>query len=202
MKALAAALKKAREQEAMTVRELARRASVSHTQVGRIEAGEVGRPSRHVLVALARAMDRNPVPLLILAGHLAGEEARVALEPMFRRGAELPEEWHGVARSLDFEQASQLVRTPGASNRELRKVAEEVFSIAETDETLWDDSYNLVLAQGGAAAEVRELMGILRYIGSARRKDLLMYGRLLRQISDLEYAAEAEVLASEARGSA
>lgn len=46
-----------------------------------------------MLVTLARALDRNPLPLLILAGHISGDEARIALEPMLRDGAELPEEW-------------------------------------------------------------------------------------------------------------
>jgi len=72
----------------LSVRELARRAGVSAAQVSRIEGGQVNRPSREILVALARALNRNPLPLVILAGHLDAREARDALAPLFREGAE------------------------------------------------------------------------------------------------------------------
>lgn len=77
----------------LSIRELARRAGVSAAQISRIESGQVLRPSREILVALGKALDRNPLPLLILANYLTASEARDALRPLFRDGAELPEEW-------------------------------------------------------------------------------------------------------------
>ena len=66
-----------------------------------------------------------------------------------------------------------------------------MFSVAETDETVWDDSYALALGRGTDAAQLLELMGIWRYIGE-RRGQFLEYGRSLRRLADLEYLAEAE----------
>ena len=48
---------------------------VSAAQISRIEAGEVDKPSVETLVALPRELDFKPVPLMILAGHIAGDEA-------------------------------------------------------------------------------------------------------------------------------
>lgn len=175
----------------LSVRELARRAGVSAAQVSRIESGKVKRPSREILVALARALNRNPLPLVILAGHLDATEARSALAPLFREGAELPEEWGAWAR-YDLETVRRLLTEPVTPPLEyLQAIAADVFRVEETDETLWDDSHTLAMARGTDAAELSELMGIWRYIGD-RRHQLLEYGRALRQLADLEFRAAAE----------
>ncbi len=72
-------------------------------------------------------------------------------------------------------------------------IAADVFRVAETDETLWDESYALALARGSDAAELRELMAVWRYIGP-RRTELLEYGRSLRQLADLEYRVAADAI--------
>lgn len=133
---LGAAIRHTREQSpGLTIRELGRLTGISHTQLGRIEANEIATPSRGTLVALARGLDRNPVPLLILAGHTTGDDARMALEPMFRDGAELPDEW-GDWASFSLDEARALVRNPDADEDHLRRLAADVFAVAETDETL------------------------------------------------------------------
>jgi transcriptional regulator with XRE-family HTH domain len=175
----------------LSVRELARRADVSAAQVSRIESGRVRKPSREIIVALARALNRNPLPLIILAGHLDVEEARSALAPLFRHGAELPELWGDWAR-YDLETIRRLLTEPDRPSIEwLRAIAADVFRVEESDETLWDDSHALAMARGEDATELRELMNIWRYIGGHRHQ-LLEYGRALRQLADLEFSAAAE----------
>jgi transcriptional regulator with XRE-family HTH domain len=174
----------------MSIRELARRTDVSAAQISRIEAGHVLKPSREILVALGRALNRNPLPLLVLAGHLDGAEARTALRPYFRDGAELPKEW-GDWASLPLDEVRHRLQDPEAAEDDIRQIAADMVSVAETDETLWDDSYALALGRGTDAAQLLELMGIWRYIGE-RRAQFLEYGRSLRRLADLEYLAEAE----------
>src|SRR4051794_20092543 len=82
-------LKQSRESHSWPVRELSRRADVSHTQIGRIESGAITAPSRETLIALCRALQRNPRPLMVLAHHLDTDAARNELAPMFREHAEL-----------------------------------------------------------------------------------------------------------------
>ena len=182
----------------MSARELARTAGISHTQVSRLEAGQVAKPSREVLVGISRALDRYPQPLLILAGHTAGSEAQEALRPLFREGAELPRVWpDGATFALD--RAKSLVRDPDASDDDLRRLASDVFGIWEADEMYWDDSYVLALGRGGDAKQLGEVMTIWRYIGTDLRSRWLDYGRQLRRIADLDYLAyeEAERRADE-----
>jgi len=187
---LGAAIRHAREQTpGMTIRELGRLTGISHTQLSRIEANEVTTPSREMLVTLSRALDRNPLPLLILAGHISGDEARIALEPMLRDGAELPEEW-GEWASFSLGEARTLLRNPRASETDLRQLAADVFAVAETDETLWDESHTLLLAHG--ERDLLQLVGIWRFVRGQRRRQLLDYARALRQLEDLEWLAEAD----------
>jgi transcriptional regulator with XRE-family HTH domain len=184
----------------LSVRQLAKRAGVSAAQVSRIENGQVARPSHEILVALSRALNRNPLPLLILVGHVDAEQARAALAPLFREGAELPEEWGEWAR-FDIETVRALLSSAGMSDEDLRAIAADVFRVAETDETLWDDSYELAMARGESAGELRELMSIWRYI-PGHRHELLEYGRALRRLADLEYLAESHTDALTSRGHA
>jgi transcriptional regulator with XRE-family HTH domain len=180
----------------LSLRELARRSGVSVAQVSRIEAGQVHKPSREILVALARALDRNPIPLLILAGHLNLEEARQALQLLFREGAELPGEW-GDWATFALDDTRRLLNSPDTPTDQIDAIAADVFFVAETEESLWNELDALALARGSDATELRELMGIWRFIG-AHRSDLLEYGRSLRRLADLEFQAEAATFKAEA----
>jgi transcriptional regulator with XRE-family HTH domain len=174
----------------MSIRRLARRAGVSAAQISRIEGGHVLKPSREILVALGQALNRNPLPLLVLAGHLQGADAQAALRPYFRDGGELPEVWGDWAGS-PLDVARHRLQDPEATDDEIHQIAADMFSVQETDETLWDDSYALALGRGTDAAQLLELMGIWRYIGE-RRAEFLEYGRSLRRLADLEYLADAK----------
>src|SRR4051812_44536022 len=65
------------------VRELARASGVAAPQISRLEKGEVRKPAADTLVALARALGVSPMPLLILAGYVEGEDARHQLRAFF-----------------------------------------------------------------------------------------------------------------------
>jgi transcriptional regulator with XRE-family HTH domain len=187
---LAQALISARETDGLTVRELARRADISHTQVSRIESGQVATPSRDVLVRLAKALERNPGPFLVLAGHFREGRARLVLAPMFRAGAELPEEWPDDAQ-VPLAEAIATVSDPRSTQAALMRVAAAVIAVPETDETLWDPSHVLYQTTGESEDEL-ELLGIWRYVRDRRRSDFLNYGRALRELEDLDYLVERD----------
>ena len=189
---LGSTLRSVREAHDLNVRELARRAEVSHTQISRIETGAVASPSREVVVRLAQALDRNPAPLLILAGHFRDDRARLVLGPMFRPGAELPEAWLENA-ALPLADAVALVRDPRSTQADLMRVAAGVFEVAESDETLWDPSHSQYLTAGDDDDEL-ELLGIWRYVRGERRSDFLRYGRALRDLEDLDYLASRDTM--------
>lgn len=68
------------------------------------------------------------------------------------------------------------------SYRDVKAIAAEVFRVQESDETLWDDSYELAAASGVHAEQLRELMDIWRYVGSD--------GRCLSSRADGSYRSE------------
>lgn len=184
-----AAIKQAREEADLGVRELARQAGISHTQISRVESGEVAKPSRDVLVSTAKALDRNPIPLLIMAGHYDLEEAKSALRPMFREEAELPQVWVDWPTST-VDEVNELIRSPEATLDEVRHIAAEVFSVAESDETLWDDSYQLATARGENARQLQDFMAIWRFLTPDLRTRWLETGQKLRELADIEYGIE------------
>lgn len=99
----------------------------------------------------------NPLPLLVLAGHIDADEARAALAPLFRPGAELPDEWGGWVR-FDIEKVRGLLSGTSIGEDDLRAIAADVFHVQEADETLWAAviaipiAGNSIEGQEGAAA--------------------------------------------------
>lgn len=197
MTALGDALKAARESTydaandtKMTRRELGRRAEVSHTQISRIESGAVLKPAPEILHALARALERNPRPLLILAGHITGADAQAELAPMFRPGAELLQEWGDWAR-FSVDEVRGVLSDPSASGEDLLTIAADVFAAGESTETLWfpeDDT----IVRGEGQADLRSLISGWRNLGEGRRGQLLSYARALGRLEDLEFMAQLD----------
>jgi transcriptional regulator with XRE-family HTH domain len=185
----------------ISIRELARRADVSAAQISRIESGEVLKPSREILVALARALNRNPLPLLILAGHVAGEDARRSLLRLFRDGAELPAEW-GDWATFPFDELRERLSQAQTPDDDIRLIAADVFSVAETAETLWTEADQLAAARGEEGSVLRDVIGILRAVHGERREHWLAIGRALERLEDLEYLGESRRLDADASGGA
>lgn len=179
----------------ISIRQLAKRAQVSAAQISRIENGEVLKPSREILVSLARALNRNPLPLLILAGHVAGEDARRSLLRLFREGAELPEVWEDWPR-LTLDEIRQRLSQAQTAQEDIRLIAADVFSVAETAETLWNEADHLAAARGAEGIVLREVIGILRAVHGERREHWLAIGHALERLVDLEYLEEVRRLDS------
>jgi len=195
--AVAAAVKSAREKADLSVRELAKRADISHSQISRLESGEVAKPSREVLVSLGKGLNRNPIPLLILGGHYSVEEATNALKPMFRDEAELPQEW-GDWATWPVDTINRLLRDPAVSLEAVKQVAAEVFSVEEADVTLWDPTYRLAADRGEGEGQLQEFMGIWRFLDPELRSRWLDFGMRLRNIADFQFRVEMDELDSRA----
>lgn len=192
-RSVARAVKDAREKAGLSVRELAKRSDISHTQISRLESGEVAKPSREVLVSVSKGLDRNPSPLLILAGHYNVVEATSSLKPMFREDAELPQVWGGWA-TWSVAEINEFLRDPKVSLKTVKQVAADVFTVEETDETLWDPTYRLAADRVDDEGQLAEFMGIWRYLDPNLRSRWLDYGRSLRNIADYQYRVEMEEL--------
>ncbi len=70
-----------------SLRAVARRSNISAGQISRIESGAVRQPAVETLTALAPAVNRHPAVLMILAGHLTGDSARVELKRLLVHSA-------------------------------------------------------------------------------------------------------------------
>jgi hypothetical protein len=130
--------------------------------------------------------------LLILAGHLDSEEAAKALKSLFRPGAELPQEW-GDWASLSLSEVTEILSATAPDSGLVARIALDVFSVEETDETLWDDSYSLAASRGQDARQMQELMAIWRYLPSGDRARWIAIGKKMRDLADVEFEIENEL---------
>ena len=178
-------IKRARTSYGLGLRELSRRSGVSPAQISRIESGEVGQPSVDTLVSIARGLDRNPAPLLIVSGHIPSGEGRQILSEMFRPNrngdynpetdSELVAELLDRGQKTEVEQARALLKDDTASERDLQKLAAEVFSIPETAETLWRESFVEALAHKAGDDQLVRLVQVWEALPSERRAKVLDY---------------------------
>src|SRR4051812_25571448 len=166
MSLLGEVLRDVREAYGWTGRELGRKSGLSHTQVARIESGAIASPAPDTLVSLARALELNPRPLMILAGHLSGDEARTELRPMFRGHAELLEEW-GEWAHFTVAEARAITSDADASDADLQLLAADVLRAGESEENLFYPEDAAVLA-GGGDEKLRGLLSTWRYLDDAR----------------------------------
>jgi transcriptional regulator with XRE-family HTH domain len=173
----------------LSARELARRAGISAAQISRIESGQTLKPSREILVSLARALNRNPLPLLVLAGHLTDAEAQRELGAFFREGAEAPQEW-GEWTRMPLDEARRALTTAEPDPARIQAIAADLFLIQETAETLWDDVYATMMARGEHAAQLRELMSNWRELDQSDRDLVRALVGALRRRHDLELEVE------------
>jgi transcriptional regulator with XRE-family HTH domain len=192
---LGRAIRRAREGLGISIRELGRRAGVSAAQLSRIEAGQVEQPSIDTLVAVARALDRNPKPLLIASGHIGREEALATLRPMFREhrsgvydpdvDSELVDEWaHGWEERL--EKARALLAQDEPREQALRELAADVFFTYETEETMWWESFLAPLLAEHGGEELREHVRLFLALPHERRAKVSEYLHEQVRLSDLD----------------
>lgn len=188
-------IRRGREGFGISIRELGRRAGVSAAQLSRIEAGQVEQPSIDTLVAVARALNRNPKPLLIVSGHIGREEALATLRPMFREhrsgvydpevDSELVDEWaHGWGTRL--EEARALLAQDEPDEQALRALAADVFFTYETDETMWWESFLAPLLAEHGGEELREHVRLFLALPHERRVKVSDYLREQVRLADLD----------------
>lgn len=196
------AIRRAREGFGISIRELGRRAGVSAAQLSRIEAGQVEQPSIDTLVAVARALDRNPKPLLIVSGHIGREEALATLRPMFREhrsgeydpevDSELVDDWaHGWEKRL--EEARALLAQDHPDEQALRGLAADVFFTYETEETMWWESFLAPLLAEHGGDELREHVRLFLALPHERRAKVSEYLHEQVRLADLDGGHEMPV---------
>jgi transcriptional regulator with XRE-family HTH domain len=179
----------------LSIRELGRRAGVSAAQLSRIEAGQVAQPSIDTLVAVARALDRNPKPLLIVSGHIGRDEALATLRPMFREhrsgvydpeiDSELVDDWaHG--REKQLEEARALLAQEEPDEQALRELAADVFFTYETEETMWWESFLAPLLAEHGGEELREHVRLFLALPHERRAKVSDYLHEQGRLADLD----------------
>ncbi len=189
------AIRRAREGLGLSIRELGRRAGVSAAQLSRIEAGQVEQPSIDTLVAVARALDRNPKPLLIASGHIRRAEALATLRPMFREhrsdvydpefDSELVDEWaHGWEERL--KEARALLAQDEPNEQALRGLAADVFFTHETEETMWWESFLAPLLAQHGGEELREHVRLFLVLPHERRAKVSDYLHEQVRLADLD----------------
>jgi transcriptional regulator with XRE-family HTH domain len=177
-------IRQARTTAGLGLRELSRSSGVSPAQISRIESGEVAQPSVDTLVSIARGLNRNPAPLLIVSGHISPEEGREILSEIFRpnRGdvynpetdSELVDEWTHLGQKREVAQARKLLAGQ-PSEGDLRGLASEVFQTAETAETLWTDSFVEALAHRAGDDDLIRLIALWPALPGERRAKVLVY---------------------------
>jgi transcriptional regulator with XRE-family HTH domain len=188
-------IRRAREGFGFSIRELGRRAGVSAAQLSRIEAGHVEQPSIETLVAVARALDRNPTPLLIVSGHIGRDEALATLRPMFREhhaaeydpdvDSELVDDWaHGWQERLD--EARSLLAQDEPDEQALRALAADVFVTYETEETMWWGSFLGPLLAEHGGEELHEHVRLLLALPLERRAKVTDYAQEQVRLADLD----------------
>jgi transcriptional regulator with XRE-family HTH domain len=171
----------------LSLRKLAKKAGISASQLSRIEAGKVETLSVETVGKIARGLDRDPRLLLIVSGHIAGEEARLVLKEKLRPGTELLEEWAWQPDRV--QQAQEMLDDPQASDEDIKEIAAEVFH-TWVDESLWFEGYLLPLMAQSEDRELLDLIESFRLVrassGSGRAKKILAYARDQLELAKLE----------------
>lgn len=165
---LASVIRETREDRGISIRELGRRAGVSAGQISRIEAGEVEKPSRETLGAIARALGGRPDPLLVIAGHFDEGREVERLRSAFDQIADEHDTAISAANEFDFQLDDVPWTDPGALDRGDRLVlARRLFTAPVLDpvDFLADDGADEVIR-----TELRELMRAWPALTPERRR--------------------------------
>jgi transcriptional regulator with XRE-family HTH domain len=181
---VAAAIRVARQNAHVGVRELSRRSGVAAPQISRLERGEVKKPTIETLVALARGLEWNPLPLLIVAGYVEIGEARSCLRDYHARGSEYLEEASADPESdPEIAEIRREIENPRTTLERLQRIAFDVWFGGESGETLWDDVYALLPALSEGQVELREIVSKWPAVSFERRARIVEYVRDQHRLS-------------------
>lgn len=185
-------LREMRTTREMTGRYLADMAELSHTQISRIESGRTSTPSVGTLRRLAAALNFNDRPLLILAGHRTGDDARAELQRMLVEHAGVFEGW-AEFMGMSRDQALAIAGDPGATHAQLCSVAAELALWMNAEDGSGEDE------REERDPELRELLEIWQVLDDAHRAMIVRYARAVREVHTLEFsAAQQRLVAREA----
>jgi len=182
------------------VRELSRASGVAAPQISRLERGQVQKPAVENLIALSRVFQRNPVPLLVMARYIDGEDARARLRAFFAEGIEFEEEWIAWQGQDSLREVRASLADPSTSEDDLRLLAFNVFMAGETNETLWDDAYLALGTQGTGSRELQELVSLWTTLSEERQQRVAEFVRDQAELSRVEFAAEMATMRREEEG--
>jgi transcriptional regulator with XRE-family HTH domain len=184
---VATALRQAR---GVSMRQLAAKAGLSPAQISRIESGQVRQPAPATLVALARALWLNPMPLLILAGHIPDGEARSWLKNVLEPETEVYKDWHGH-NSLSVIDARRTLEDVNAPQEDVYRIAYDLFVGEPMVETEWDSSMAL-LGVAETDGDQRQLVNLFAQLTAERRERMLHNLKDQVTLSRLEMHREVE----------
>lgn len=176
-------LREMRTREGLTGRQLADAAQLSHTQISRIETGATAAPNAATIVRLARALGFNHRPLLVLAGHLTGEDARAELTAMVEDHRGMFDFWEDMV-GMTLEEMRSVLADPNASVAQMAEVAKELALWANAELEQAEDDREQDPQEPGK----RELLDTWRLLNDARRGELLTYAQALRHLQALDFS--------------
>jgi transcriptional regulator with XRE-family HTH domain len=180
--------------EGMSMRELSKRSGISTAQISRIESGAVTKPAANTIVALARALEVHPYPLLILAGHIDANEARERLGVLLAEGTRLADAWtkQGVEDDHDYlGEWGAILRDRGSSIEDLQAVAAQAFVLSRVDR----DASDALLELGGnqpGTEDLREAATLWHELTPDRRARVLDFLRDQVTLSQADRGASLE----------
>jgi transcriptional regulator with XRE-family HTH domain len=181
-------LKMGRYFRKLSARGLAKAAGVSPAQVSRIEAERVGQPAWETVIALARALDFNPVLMLIIAGHIPPADALRELRAFAARQA-ADEEAEEIQQWL----ADGLASTDH-DEKSVRGLAMGLLASPHPGVD-WDEAVLRAIAASAAQSPVEpglaELKELWAGISPARRERILEYARDQHEFSSRQGMHEA-----------
>ncbi len=166
------------------MRGLATEAGLSPAQISRLESGQVHQPAAATLVSISRALSLNPMPLLILAGHIPNDEARGWLLNIIQPGSEVYIEWEG-ANPLSVIDARRVLEDPDSQLEDIHHLAFALFVGEPMVETEWEPSLAL-LGVAGTDPVVRTLISLVGELTPERRKRVIAFAEDQVVLSRLE----------------
>jgi len=150
------------------------RRGVVSAQISRLESGLVHQPAAETLVAIARALSLNPMPVLILAGHIPDDEARAWLLDVIQPGSEVCLDWEGANRLSVIDARRVTPRHQLTAGRGPPPLAFDLFVGEPMVVTEWEPSLAL-LGVAGTDPLVRNLISLVGQMTPKRRQGLIAF---------------------------
>jgi transcriptional regulator with XRE-family HTH domain len=169
-------VREVREEEGMAIRELARRSDLSPALLSRLERGEMKRSSPTTIATIARALGRHPLPLLVAARVIVGDDAHTQLLELLQTAENADVSWDPSR----FETHLANVDTDA-----IAEIAGEMFLVAG-DTGLPSESYQQALGAGTPSPELSSLLARWGELTVDRRGKVLEFATEQAQLSRLD----------------